>query len=64
MSLFHVHNPANGLWVCLSPYAITDTSVIDLLNQFSWGKKCGHISYPCLGTLTVTNSKHDGGWLI
>lgn len=62
MPLFHVHNPANGLRGCLSPYSIIDISVTDLLNQFSWGKKCGHIlAHPCLGTLIAINSKHDGG---
>jgi len=45
MLLFHVHNLANGLRVCVSPYTITDTSVIDLLNQFSCKKKCGHVLY-------------------
>jgi hypothetical protein len=39
MSLFHVQNPANGLRVCLSPYTVTDTGVMDLLNQFSWEKE-------------------------
>lgn len=35
---FHVQIRANGLRVCPSPYTITDTSIIDLLNQFSWEK--------------------------
>jgi len=50
--------------VCVSPYTITDTSVIDLLNQFSWGKKMWTyiiLDHPCLGTLTAISSKHDGG---
>jgi hypothetical protein len=64
MLLFRVHNPANGLRVCLSPYTISDTSVVDLLNQFSWGKRIWTyiiLDHPCLGTLTAINSKHDGG---